>query len=121
MCKAAPPLRLNTKPYIIIDTYRDNRRCTVRRNHHAQAVWQRRTFDWNIQLRQASPCERLLPIETICIANVITVLFFDSALRLVSHFSPVVLNPCRISRSDDAVLLSVSPPKLLLRAWKPLC
>ncbi len=56
MSEAAAAARLDAKPDIVIDAHRSHRRCAVRRNDHAQAVRQRRAFDWNVQLCQEAPC-----------------------------------------------------------------
>ena len=56
MREAAAAARLDAKSDIVIDAHRGHRRRAVRRNDHAQAVRQRRAFDWNVQLCQEAPC-----------------------------------------------------------------
>ena len=54
--ETAAAARLDSKPDVVINAHRGHRRRAVRRNDHAQAVRQRRAFDWNVQLCQEAPC-----------------------------------------------------------------
>ena len=49
MREAAAPLRLQAESDLVIDADGDNRRGRVRRDHHAQAVFQRGVLDGNLQ------------------------------------------------------------------------